>query len=467
MKTKIVILALSCSANMVFAHSVLSALSDVQLAEIDGAALLNLEYVAPSQSNSQMQAANIGFYKLAMNADVELNMNIAKLQLGCGGINGAGGCDIDIDNLSLSGISDSSDGRASSSAFLQNPFFEFAIKNPQSSATREVVGYRLSAEKVKGLLTTGIANSAKPNGINSLSGYMKVQSDSSGMIKGLASTAAARDNLYGNNSVTGRLQALGLGGAAEVDFKSTAGGFNVPAINNNPFSTPAIMVNGKRLTHVNLSSRVNVPNITLGEDAKKFPVDGNVSYGANGYPISVDTLGGKVAATVTTCRWFACAIARPGSEFKNIYMNGTISGIQADLNLKQSLGLIHSLPVNSSMYLSLQKQPLKWLGANADDVAQSGWWLSMADPVNIGDVIPQEQIEIDQLFPQISIAVSDYLVKNPAKTNDLLGLLKVGSLSVDIGKIDLSHTPLKLNVEDLVLKSQNFAANCFGGHKFC
>lgn len=33
-------------------------------------------------------------------------------------VNGLGGCDIDIDNLSLSGLSDTSDGRASSSAVL-------------------------------------------------------------------------------------------------------------------------------------------------------------------------------------------------------------------------------------------------------------------------------------------------------------------------------------------------------------
>ncbi len=35
---------------------------------------------------------------------MELNANIKKLQLGCGGANGLGACDIDIDHISLSGL---------------------------------------------------------------------------------------------------------------------------------------------------------------------------------------------------------------------------------------------------------------------------------------------------------------------------------------------------------------------------
>jgi thiamine biosynthesis lipoprotein ApbE len=47
---------------------------------------------------------------------------------------------------------------------------------------------------------------------------MKVQSDSSGIIKGYATTAATRDNLYGTYLnpndlvITGALKALGLNG---------------------------------------------------------------------------------------------------------------------------------------------------------------------------------------------------------------------------------------------------------------
>ena len=37
-----------------------------------------------------------------------------------------------------------------------------------------MMGFRLSAEKVLGMLTLGEENTGTPNGINSLSGYMKI-----------------------------------------------------------------------------------------------------------------------------------------------------------------------------------------------------------------------------------------------------------------------------------------------------
>lgn len=40
------------------------------------------------------------------------------------------------------------DGRAATSAKISNPFLEFAIKNPNSASTREVVGFRVGAEKL-------------------------------------------------------------------------------------------------------------------------------------------------------------------------------------------------------------------------------------------------------------------------------------------------------------------------------
>ncbi|EXD32272.1 hypothetical protein J500_3033 [Acinetobacter sp. 479375] len=150
-------------------------MTDKELSEQTGQALFNLSYIAPGASgNTDANNTNVGFYKLGMEATVELNANIKKLQLGCGGMNGAGGCDIDIDNMSLSGNADTREGRAGSSAVLTNPFIQFAIKNPNSASTRSIAGFRLSAEDIVGLLTFG-DNNGTPNGINSLSGYLKTQ----------------------------------------------------------------------------------------------------------------------------------------------------------------------------------------------------------------------------------------------------------------------------------------------------
>lgn len=94
---------------------------------------------------------------MGLSAEIELNANIKKLQLGCGGSNNSirAGCDIDIDNLSLSGIPEAGQERPETSAKLTNPFIEFAIKNPTSAATREVMGFRVSAEKNCGVTYSG------------------------------------------------------------------------------------------------------------------------------------------------------------------------------------------------------------------------------------------------------------------------------------------------------------------------
>lgn len=63
--------------------------------------------------------------------------------------------------------------------------------------------------------------------------------------------------------------------------------------------------------------------------------------------------------------------------------------------------------------------------------------MSFANPVNVGNIIPQDAIDISPLFPQISTAVSAFLQANPAKTSDLDGLLLGADLDVNIGTVDL------------------------------
>lgn len=81
--------------------------------------------------------------------------------------------------------------------------------------------------------------------------------------------------------------------------------------------------------------------------------------------------------------------------------------------------------------------------------------MSFANPVNVGNIIPQDAIDISPLFPQISTAVSAFLQANPAKTSDLDGLLLLGAdLDVNIGTVDLKNSPLTLNLSNLQLTNQ-------------
>lgn len=165
-----------CLTQAAFADR-LTSLDDQQMSEVTGQALLNLNYVAPGGSNPN---GNMGFYRLGLEAQLELNANIKKLQLGCGGVKGTG-CDIDIDNIALTGITSSTaQGAGVGTDFkLTKPFIEFAIQNPDSAATRTITGFRLGALSALGIMNIGsngdLNTLADDTGINSLSGDIGVR----------------------------------------------------------------------------------------------------------------------------------------------------------------------------------------------------------------------------------------------------------------------------------------------------
>ncbi len=158
----------------------LHSLSDEELADSTGQSLFSLSYIAPGENSNPN--TGIGFYKLGLEGQLDINANIKKFQLGCGGINGAGACDIDIDNLRFTGITSTtaSDAGPISDFTLNNPFFELAIRNPTSASTREFTGMRIGAESVWGMLSIGSpptngsdANVASNHtGINTISAHM-------------------------------------------------------------------------------------------------------------------------------------------------------------------------------------------------------------------------------------------------------------------------------------------------------
>ncbi len=194
------VLASSILAINSYAASTLQSLDDDELAATTGQALLYMGTTNGTDVDSAF--SDFKYYKMGFQADIEANLNIKTLQLGCGGVNGAGACDIDIENFSLTGVptrikadgtpqwnysGKTTDGtasldkleneRAASSMSLRNPFIEFAIKNPTNLAQREVAGFRLSAEGIKGYMTAGTHNDAlgenkNQGGINTFSGYI-------------------------------------------------------------------------------------------------------------------------------------------------------------------------------------------------------------------------------------------------------------------------------------------------------
>ncbi len=122
------------------------------LRQVSGQAAIYTSYIDPTATGN---ASGLGFFTLGVNGTVSVNANIQHLQLGCGGVNGPG-CDIDLSDVRLSGTKPGASGTyADSDAVLGNPFIQFAIKNPTSLSSRQVVGIAFGAQNVQALLSVG------------------------------------------------------------------------------------------------------------------------------------------------------------------------------------------------------------------------------------------------------------------------------------------------------------------------
>ncbi|ENU39926.1 hypothetical protein [Acinetobacter johnsonii] len=418
----------------------MTALNDEELAEVEGQALMNLEYTAGSNGTDSLgqsyTQSDLGFYKLGLSAEIELNANIKKLQLGCGGSNNTikAGCDIDIDNLSLSGLPEAGKERPETSAKLTNPFIEFAIKNPTSAATREVMGFRVSAEKIVGLLTAG-TNDGTQNGINTLSGYMKIAP---------ATGSTKTQETPFTQSLTGKVNIAGCLNCPR-EFVTSNSTIKIPSMPVN-FTTKEAILNGSRLTSVNVNALADVPTIILTENS------------------------GNMKAVVPGTTWVTII---PLSNFtiNDMRVNMQISGLKTDIALNQSLGLIHSLPLNNPVSLSLQKSKLFWPKEQA--VADPGWWLAVNDPVQLGTLNASENyaVDINPILPDVATYLSDWFDDHPLYVDfgSAVSALFTSKLVSNVGEVNLGSLPaLPLPLNNIPLgASQNVISNCYGGLKFC
>jgi len=179
---------LVCGFLLSSSASAMVALDDKQLSNVTGQALMQMNKIVGDDLDNGTQGMT--FYTAGLDALLDLNLNIEKLQLGCGGVNGPG-CDLDIDNFSLGCVTNSSGNCITLSPApgtnqkvgavnegpqggmkdfsIERPFFQFAIKNDSTKTLREVVGIRLGGENVSGPLSFG--------SLNSFSGYLNGEAD--------------------------------------------------------------------------------------------------------------------------------------------------------------------------------------------------------------------------------------------------------------------------------------------------
>lgn len=492
-------LYLGASVALSISHAgTLQTLTDEQLSESTGQALMSLSYIAPNDAANLMSrydsASNVGFYKLGLEAEMDLNANIKNLQLGCGGTNGANACDVDIKNLSLSGLPANysstsvnspdfgSASRASTSAKMTNPFMEFAIKNPNSSSTREVVGLRFSAEKITGLLTAGLENLAQPSstdGIQTLSGFMRIASTT-----GEVNTAAGKFGTVKEQSIGGYIDALGshwiqsYPNSVNTGLGSTTG-ITIPEMKGVGFTMPGFQVNGARLTTaVARNVSVFLDTIPL---AKPANCTGSSCSQWDNDQLYVNIRDPDNHNNQQCIVWVCNSTFKMGE-------GSTLSNLNMNVTFKQALSMFHNIPLDGTGgYLSVQQMALLWPGNYVDstdttgktlskmtstDVAQKGWWMSFAEPVNLGYLKGATAVDISSVLPQVATLITQDLSANPISLGggDILNALFnspiTKKMNIDIGAYTKVN-PATLTLENLKLVNQELTFNCYGTLKFC
>lgn len=159
-------LLISLLALIAMPATAMVAMDDAELGDVVGqsGSLFLSDTIRPGDLTALADDPNGGqftFHRMGLDARLDMNLNIAKLQLGCGGINDAltPGCDIDIDFLSFMGINAAGDRPSpdgpDSTFQLIRPTIELAIKNESSATQREVAGIKIGAERINGALSFG------------------------------------------------------------------------------------------------------------------------------------------------------------------------------------------------------------------------------------------------------------------------------------------------------------------------
>lgn len=506
----------------------LQAMDDNELSETSGQALFNMSFLAPNEAKNKSGVlitdannAGLGFYTLGLEGKLELNANIRKMQLGCGGINGAGGCDIDIDYFSLSGCGASActsssaptnTDRASSDALLTNPFLQFAIKDPDKPALRQIVGFRVGAQNATGMLTFGQDNTTTPNGINTLSGYLSLtQAQGVGSILPIyAAYGCAQANHPAPNCgtfidpVTLKLNGTGVDCTTVTCTIATNTGM-VGTLCIGLLTTPSCPANSvgtnryasrDYLLYLNPTGTTTYP-VTGGPcPATKVCFTTQAAVATGSRMSSVNLVGTANVPTITFNCSSACAFANTNYLGVDLdaRIDGSMSGLSATAYISEALGMFHKMAVNSPFSLSVQGQKVYWPGASA--VANQGWWMAFDDPVDPGNVSPSKPLTFDanvlqQAFcgPNNTVAGGGCFGGNSytdgitfwtggtGSVNDSLWYMRGGGVNanaivslfnpyINVGNVPVTAV-VNYPMNDLQLAAQNFSPNCWGSSKFC
>ncbi|ATO21040.1 hypothetical protein BS636_08740 [Acinetobacter sp. LoGeW2-3] len=459
-----------CSTILTTSSYAMTELVDQDLSEVTGQALFNMIKETDSTQG-------LDFFKLAINGELSLNTNIKNLQLGCGGINGADGCDIDISEFSLGCVVGGSGscitlptnvtGQPKGTDYdntianqkdlrdfvLTNPFFQFAIKGGNQASTRQVVGVRVGAENAKGPMSIGTMNSFSGylTGVNNL--YIQAQENVAVTCKAGTTGCSEENASKYSQDFMGDYGLLGGGKKQQYAASAYLGVANAEILNllnavtveyrDQTINTQAskrenlsILANGKRMQQVQihglqLGSLVDevVQNLTInqmctGHDPGECSFIGTQDIGNLLLPLL--RTGIKTYMKEETLKGLNLGVPNKGSQTNDAYSN-QLTTILNNYVLPFNLGNVHQIDVDSNLFgiaLTSLAEGIKYPGFAEQAKATQGWSMYLEDAFTIN---------INQPLTT--------LMSNIVQT----GLAAQGNITM----LEPAYR------------------NCFGGHKFC
>ncbi|MCC2636543.1 MAG: hypothetical protein K0Q68_262 [Moraxellaceae bacterium] len=393
----------------------LTAMDETEMAQVSGQAL----FMASHERNA-LTGTTIDFYKMGLDTQLDINVNIAELKLG----EDATGVDLWIKNFAMgcigataspttadcivagSGVSEA--GKVLKPFSLTRPFIQVAVKG-DNAATREVVGVRLGAQNAQGPFSAG--------NFNSFSGYMtgvanlQMQGQGGGstpfifhgsspsgcnnnMCKGVALTS---DSNFRN--LTGPRwdhlnQSAGVG-SCTTSTSNTActGGYNFGFTNQNvagladtkeflvTFNTinrngASVSASGRRMSQA-LVSGLNLADVTnqLGDSVT---ITASTGLGSGLLNTFLPLLIGTVKTNLKNQLADGLGIARSGDV-----PDATLNAYKVPFNLEN----FHSTMVNSSLFgLSFQKENVQYPGYAVP--MQKGWSMYLPNAFTLDIAAP-------------------------------------------------------------------------------
>lgn len=390
-------------------------LDDDELSGVNGQALFMADKMAGTGSVAS-GTSGVSFYKMGLDVQLDLNMNIDRMELGR---TGAGNTNVDLlaNQVTLGCVANALGQCVSSESgtatqlrpfTLLRPYIQVAVLNDNNPALREVVGIRLGAQNANGPFGFGE--------LLSFSGYLSAKSNIAMLGQNDIALTCGRDtypcNGSGSNDGTPNPPDWSNGNLGSVNFKNycvgntgTYGGINCASatyayksfdLNNDEACFIGVCVAYRTLTvcflnvgpnctgrgQPNQIARTNLDTILNGKRQTQALI-----FGAQ--------LGSLVNELTTHVR-----VADTSSSLGDDIINGILPAVRGSVattirnqlagalgttnanldtyNIPYNVSNIHQLLINSSDFgLSFQKQVLRYPGYAGD--ATVGWAMYIPD----------------------------------------------------------------------------------------